>query len=128
MANFRNDRIQEELKREIDRVIRDDLDDPRLTGTYSITRVDVARDLSRAKVFVSVLEEEARPGVLKALKSAAGFIRRELTRNMAIRHVPDLQFAEDHNIAYGIRINELLKQVSTGGGSGKNNDERPEEQ
>ncbi len=127
MPNFRNDRIQEELKREIDRIIRDDLDDPRLTGTYSITRVDVARDLSHAKVYVSVLEEEARPNVFKALKSGAGFIRRELTRNMIIRHVPELQFVEDHNIAYGIRINELLKQVGADGSRAQHDDEQPEE-
>ncbi len=117
MPSFRNDRIQEEMKREVDRVIRDELSDPRLKkGTYSITHVDVTRDLSYAKIHVSVLEDELKDDVLKALKSAAGFIRRELMRGMNLRYTPELQFLEDNNIAYGIHINELLKQVGAGEG------------
>lgn len=115
MPSFRNDRIQEEMKREIDHVIRDELSDPRLKqGTYSITHVDVTRDLSYAKVYVSVLEEDLKKEVIKALKSAAGFIRRELMRGMNLRYTPELQFIEDNNIAYGIRINELIKRVNAG--------------
>lgn len=119
MPSFRNDRIQEEIKREVDRVIRDELSDPRLKqGTYSITHVDVTRDLSYAKVYVSVLEDDLKKDVLKAMKSAAGFIRRELMRGMNLRYTPALQFIEDNNIAYGVRINELLKKVSTEEGKG----------
>lgn len=115
MPSFRNDRIQEEMKREIDHVIRDELSDPRLKqGTYSITHVDVTHDLSYAKVYVSVLEEDLKKEVIKALKSAAGFIRRELMRGMNLRYTPELQFIEDNNIAYGIRINELIKRVNAG--------------
>ncbi len=115
MPSFRNDRIQEEMKREIDHVIRDELSDPRLKqGTYSITHVDVTRDLSYAKVYVSVLEEDLKKEVIKALKSAAGFIRRELMRGMNLRYTPELQFIEDNNIAYGIRINEIIKRVNAG--------------
>lgn len=115
MPSFRNDRIQEEMKREIDHVIRDELSDPRLKqGTYSITHVDVTRDLSYAKVYVSVLEDDLKKEVIKALKSAAGFIRRELMRGMNLRYTPELQFIEDNNIAYGIRINELIKRVNAG--------------
>lgn len=119
MPSFRNDRIQEEIKREVDRVIRDELSDPRLKqGTYSITHVDVTRDLSYAKIYVSVLEDDLKKDVLKAMKSAAGFIRRELMRGMNLRYTPVLQFIEDNNIAYGVRINELLKKVSTEEGKG----------
>lgn len=115
MPSFRNDRIQEEMKREIDHVIRDELSDPRLKqGTYSITHVDVTRDLSYAKVYVSVLEDDLKKEVIKALKSAAGFIRRELMRGMNLRYTPELQFIEDNNIAYGIRINEIIKRVNAG--------------
>ena len=117
MPSFRNDRIQEEMKREVYRVIRDELSDPRLKlGTISITHVDVTRDLSYAKVYVSVLEDDLKKDVIKALKSAAGFIRRELMRGMNLRYTPELQFYEDNNIAYGVRINELLKKVNAGEG------------
>ena len=116
MPSFRNDRIQEEMKREVDRVIREELSDPRLKqGTFSVTHVDVTRDLSYAKVYISVLEDDLKKDIIKALKSAAGFIRRDLMRGMNLRYTPELQFIEDNNIAYGIRINELLKQVNASG-------------
>ncbi len=112
MANYRNDRISEEMRKGIDRIIRDDVDDPRLKGTYSVTRVDVTRDLRYAKVYVSVLEDEHRDEVLKALKGASGFIRHALGTQINIRYTPELLFMKDDNIAYGIHINNLLKQVS----------------
>ena len=114
MPSFRNDRIQEEMKRILDHILREELSDPRLNGTFSITRVEVTKDLSHAKVYVSVLEEELKEGVFKALKSASGFIRHELMQRMIIRYTPELQFIEDNNIEYGIRISQLLKQVGAG--------------
>ena len=101
--NFdRTDRISEEVRREVDRIIREDVRDPRVTGTWSITRADVTRDLRYAKIRVSVLEEEQRKPLLKALKNAAGFIRRELGKNLRLRYTPELLFEEDDNIAYGV--------------------------
>lgn len=111
MPNFRLDRISEEMKKGIDRIIREDVDDPRLQGTFSITRVDVARDLRYAKVYVSVLEGELKEGLLKALKSASGFIRHELSSRITVRYVPELLFMADENIAYGIHIAQVLKDV-----------------
>lgn len=71
--NFdRTDRISEEVRREIDRIIREEVRDPRVCGTWSITRAEVTRDLRYAKVRVSVLEEEQRKPLLAALKSASG--------------------------------------------------------
>lgn len=116
MPKFRSDRIQEAMKKEIDRIIREDVDDPRMDATFSVTRVDVSGDLRYAKVYVSVLEEDKAQDLLKGLKSAAGFIRRELTRAMSIRYTPELQFIADDNIAYGIHISQLLKQVGMDGG------------
>lgn len=112
MPNFRNDRIAEEMRKGIDRIIRDDVDDPRLKGTYSVTRVDVTRDLRYAKVHISVLEEEYRADVLKALAGAAGFIRHELAARIRLRYTPELIFVNDDNIAYGIHIANLIRQVS----------------
>ena len=110
--NFdRTDRISEEVRREVDRIIREDVRDPRVTGTWSITRADVTRDLRYAKIRVSVLEEEQRKPLLKALKNAAGFIRRELGKNLRLRYTPELFFEEDDNIAYGVHIASILADV-----------------
>lgn len=111
MANYRGDRIAEMMKQVIDQVIRSDVDDPRLAGTFSITHVDVTRDMRYAKVYVSVLEPEHKIPVMTALKSAAGFIRKALTGRISIRYTPELLFVSDENIAYGVHISQLLKDV-----------------
>lgn len=107
----RIDRISEEVRREVDRSIREDLNDPRICGTFSVTRAEVTRDLRFAKIFVSVLEDDKRDDLLKALKSAAGYIRRELARNIVIRQSPELSFVKDENIAYGVHIAKVLADV-----------------
>ena len=107
----RIDRISEEVRREVDRIIRDELNDPRISGTFSITRAEVTRDLRYAKIFVSVLEDDRREGLMDALKSASGFIRHALAKEMIIRQSPELIFTEDRNIAYGAHIAQVLKKV-----------------
>ena len=72
----RIDRISEEVRRELDAIIREELNDPRVDGTFSITRAEVTGDLRFAKVYVSVLEDDKRDGLMEALKNAKGFIRR----------------------------------------------------
>lgn len=111
-SNFqRIDRISEEVRREVDRIIREELNDPRISGTFSVTRAEVTRDLRFAKIFVSVLEDDKRDDLLKALKSAAGYIRRELARGIVIRQSPELTFVKDENIAYGVHIAKVLADV-----------------
>ena len=110
----RIDRISEEVRRELDRIIRDELRDPRVSGTWSITRVEVARDLGHAKVYVSTLEDDRRGELLAALRSAAGFLRHALSREMIIRQAPELSFLEDRNIAYGAHIAQVLREVHAG--------------
>lgn len=111
MSYQRIDRIGEELRRTVDAIIRESVSDPRVKGTFSITRADVSRDLSYAKVYVSILEEENRAPMMAALKKAAGFIRHELRGRMIIRYAPELLFEEDHNIEYGVHIATVLKSV-----------------
>ncbi len=111
MTYDRIDRISEEVRREVDRILRDEVRDPRVTGTWSVTRADVTRDLRYAKIRVSVLEDELRAPLLKALKSAAGFIRRELGKNLNLRYTPEVLFEADDNIAYGVHISSLLSDV-----------------
>ena len=108
MSYNRIDRISEEVRREVDLIIREDLNDPRISGTFSVTHADVTRDLRHAKIYVSVLEDEKRADMLAALKKAAGFIRRELGRNIIIRYSPELTFVSDENIAYGVHIAKVL--------------------
>ncbi len=110
----RIDRISEEVRRELDALIRDELHDPRIQGTWSITRAEVTRDLRYAKVYVSVLEEENRAPLMAALKSAAGYLRHALSRGMIIRQSPELKFLEDRNIEYGVYISQRLHEVRAG--------------
>ncbi|MBR6705961.1 MAG: 30S ribosome-binding factor RbfA [Clostridia bacterium] len=110
MAGFRLDRISEEVRHALDKIIRE-MNDPRITGTYSVTRADVTRDLRYAKVYISVLESEKADEMIKALKKAAGFIRHELGARVQLRYTPELLFYRDDNIAYGVHISEILKNV-----------------
>ncbi|MEA4927089.1 MAG: 30S ribosome-binding factor RbfA [Candidatus Limiplasma sp.] len=111
MSYQRIDRISEEVRREVDAIIREQLHDPRIRGTYSVTRAEVTRDLRYAKIYVSVLEEADRAPLLAALKRAAGFVRHELGKRMIIRYAPEMLFTLDHNIEYGVHIASVLKQV-----------------
>ena len=111
MSYQRIDRISEEVRREVDRIIREELNDPRVTGTFSVTRAEVTRDLRYAKIYVSVLEDDKREDLLKALKSAAGYIRRALGKGIIIRSAPELSFVSDQNIAYGVHIAQVLAEA-----------------
>ena len=124
MSYQRIDRISEQVRREVDRIIREDLSDPRIQGTYSVTRADVTRDLRYAKIYVSILEEENRKPMMAALKKAAGFVRHQLRENMIIRSSPEILFELDQNIEYGIHIASVLKQVHVE----ENNDDEADEQ
>ena len=110
----RIDRISEEVRREVDRIIREDLNDPRITGTWSITRAEVTGDLRYAKIYVSVLEDEVREPLMEALKSAKGYIRRALGKRMIIRTSPEMLFISDRNIVYGAHIAKVLAEAGAG--------------
>ena len=107
----RIDRISEEVRREVDAIIREELGDPRISGTFSITRAEVTGDLRYAKIYVSVLEEDKRDELMEALKSAKGFIRRSLGKRMIIRYSPELIFISDKNIEYGVHIAKVLSET-----------------
>ena len=111
MANFRIDRISEEVCHALDAIIRE-MNDPRICGTYCVTHADVTRDLRYAKVYVSVLEDDKADDMLRALKKASGFIRRELGARVDLRYTPELIFERDRNIAYGVHIAQVLKEVA----------------
>ena len=112
MSYQRIDRISEEVRREVDAIIREDLNDPRVSGTFSVTRAEVTGDLRFAKIYVSVLEDDRRDGLLEALKNAKGYIRRALGKRMIIRYSPELIFVSDKNIEYGVHIAKVLADVT----------------
>ena len=78
-------------------------------GMVSITRVDTTGDLRYARVYISVLDKRQEKDVLKGLKAASGFLRRELGRALQLRYTPELQFIGDDSIQYGAHILEVLR-------------------
>ena len=118
----RTDRIASEIMREAERIIREDVSDPRTQCMFSITHVDVTRDLRYAKIYVSIYEEDKREPMMKALKSAAGFIRHNLGRRVQLRYTPELLFELDTTIEYGVHIASLINQVRKTEGSQPDDD------
>ena len=112
MANYsRTDRISEEVKRELSAVIRD-LKDPRLPAMVSVVNVRVTKDLKFAKAYISIMgDEKTVKDGMEALKSAGGFIRREIGHRLNLRNTPEFTFVADDSIAYGSHINEILKEL-----------------
>ena len=112
MASNRIGRINEEIQRELADQLRR-LKDPRVSqvGMVSITRVDTTGDLRYSKIYVSVLDKNQEKDVLKGLKSASGFLRRELGSRVDLRYTPELQFIADDSIAYGAHILDMLNHV-----------------
>ena len=108
MAGNRIGRINEEVQRELAALIPT-VKDPRVTGLISVTGVDVTPDLKFAKVYISVLEKSGSEQVLKGLKSAAGYLRRELGRALNLRSTPELDFLQDDSMAKGAHILEMLR-------------------
>lgn len=113
MANYRGGRINEEVKKVVSTLIQNEIKDPRLTAMISVTGVEVTRDLGYAKVFVSIFanSEEEKENNLKALKSASGFIRREVGRKVKLRVTPQIIFELDESIDYGMKIDVLIKKT-----------------
>ena len=112
MASNRIGRINEEIQRELADQLRH-LKDPRVSqvGMVSITRVDTTGDLRYARVYVSVLQKERAREVLKGLKSAGGFLRREIGQKLQLRYTPELVFVEDDSITKGAKMYELLSSL-----------------
>jgi ribosome-binding factor A len=106
----RPERIAEQLREEISQIITGEMRDPRL-GLATVTEVKITPDLRHAKVFVSVLgSDEQANDSLTSLKSAAGFIRRQLGSALRLKHTPELHFVFDDTERTATRIEELLKE------------------
>ena len=112
MSSYKVDRLQEDLRRELTNIFRT-LKDPRIHGMISIVRIELARDLSSAKVYVSSMDgiESAKEAVV-GLKSAAGYIRREVSLRIEMRRSPELRFIADNSIEYSAHVNKILKDLN----------------
>ncbi|MBO5060559.1 MAG: 30S ribosome-binding factor RbfA [Clostridia bacterium] len=114
MAKNRINKINEEVRRELASVVRE-LKDSRIPMMTSVVAVHVTNDLSYAKCYISVMgDEETQKKAIEGLKSAAGFIRREIGRRIDLRHTPEFQFELDHSIEHGAYINQVLSDIKRG--------------
>ena len=111
MASNRIQRTNEDIRLAISELLRS-IKDPRVNqGLVSVTAVDTTGDLRYARVWVSVLDKNQEKDVMKGLKSASGFLRRELGARLKLRYTPELQFVMDDSIAYGAHILDMLHNV-----------------
>lgn len=110
----RTDRINEEIRKEMSQIFSD-LKDPRIDIRTSVLRTETTRDLKYCKVYVTTLgDSEKQEEVREALKSASGFIRRELAHRLNLRITPELTFIMDDSIEYSIHMAEMIKSVDPG--------------
>ena len=113
MASRRQRQVAELLHQEISQLIQYRSQDPRL-GFVTVTRVEVSPDLSQAKVYVSVMGDEADvQNTFEGLDSAAGYLRRELGQNLSLRYVPRLTFKLDTSLEHSLHIDSLLDNIKT---------------
>ena len=108
MAGNRIDRINEEIQREL-AVLSPTVKDPRVTGMISVMAVDTTTDLRYAKVFISILDKSDEQQVMRGLKSASGWLRRELGHRLQLRYTPELSFVLDESIDKGAHILAMLR-------------------
>jgi len=110
--SLRREKLQELFKEEASAILQRRLRDPRI-GFVSVTEVELSADLRHAKIFVSVLgDEEAKRRTMEALDRAAGFVRSELGRRVALRYTPEVLFRLDESIERGTRVVALLREVT----------------
>ena len=107
--SVKNTRINGEVQRVLAEIIRGGLKDPRISPWTSVVAVEVAPDLKSCKAWISVLgDEEVRKSTLQGLKSAEGFIRRELACTINLRNTPDITFVMDQSIEYGVNMSHKI--------------------
>lgn len=107
----RTDRIEEEIKKVVSKLINQGLKDPRLTGLISVTKVEVTKDLKYCKVFVSMLGSKDQAAAMEALKSSAGYVRREIGANIRMFATPEVKFELDDSMEYGAHIQNIINEL-----------------
>lgn len=112
MANFRVGRVAQEILKEVNNILMNDVRDPRIEGV-TITDVELTGDLQQAKVYYSTLDtdDEIKKETQTGLDRATGLVRKELGSRLTTYRVPEIAFVRDQSIEYGDRIDELLNQI-----------------
>lgn len=112
MANYRVDRVAQEILKEVNDILRNDVRDPRIKGV-TITEVELTGDLQQATIYYSTLDtdDETKEETQTGLERATGLIRKEIGNRLTTYHTPEIGFSRDESVEYGDRIDELLNQI-----------------
>lgn len=110
--SMKNTRINGEVQRVLAEVIRGEIKDPRISPLTSVIAVEVAPDLKTCKAWISVYgDEKAKADTLEGLRSAEGYIKNQLAKQINLRNTPEIRFIVDESIAYGVRMSKLIDDV-----------------
>lgn len=113
--SLKNTRINGEVQRALAEIIRGGIKDPRISPLTSVVAVEVSPDLKTCKAWISVLgDEEASKSTLEGLKSASGYIKNQLAKEINLRNTPEITFIMDQSIAYGVSMSKLIDEVNKG--------------
>ena len=111
--SIKNTRINGEVLSELSNIIRGEIKDPRINPMTSVVTVEVAPDLKTCKAYISVLgDEESQKATLAGLRSAEGYIRRQLAHSINLRNKPEITFVLDQSIEYGVRMSKMIDDVT----------------
>jgi len=123
MEFSRNERVGEEIKKNVSEIINNDLKDPRIEGLISVTKVSLTKNLRHAKIYLSIFGDDlAKQRAFEAIKNAEGFIRRELAARIRLKFIPEISLKLDDSIQYGIKITKLLDEVNKNSAFGDENE------
>lgn len=113
--SIKNTRINGEVMKELSIIIRQEIKDPRIHMMTSVTTVEVAPDLKTCKAYISVMgSEKEKSDTIAGLRSAEGYIRRQLAKRLNLRNTPEIQFKLDESIEYGVNMSRLIREVNQG--------------
>ena len=105
-------RVNSEIQKAISYILANEIKNPLIKGIITVTKVDTTNDLDQCKVYISIMEEETREEVFNAIKHSAGFIRKELARQVDLRKVPFLTFFLDTYYEYGQSIEDMINKIN----------------
>ena len=111
--SIKNNRLNQEVMRELSDIIRNELKDPRVGIMTTVTDAIVAPDLKTCKAYISVLgDEKAQADTIRGLQSAEGYIRRELAHSLNLRNTPEIRFVLDQSIEYGVAMSKKIDDIT----------------
>ena len=121
--SVKNVRVNAEVMRELGNIIRGGIKDPRISPLTSVVAVEVTPDLKFCKAYISVLgDEKSKQDTIKGLKSAEGFIRRQLASSINLRNTPQITFVMDQSIEYGVNMSKMIDDVISHDNANSNTD------